>query len=220
MESPSAQKQGEMREGEAEMMEMTRKKAEMMMMKKAKKSKGKKKKDTEIEKGPVASEGVTKMNDPRKKGMPSLDAGDFKADGCKCQVRKSRSQMKAEEFAKTTKSKRAGMPEKPPTGDDVPPTMKKDGEMGMKKDGSWKKKDGKWMKNDGSWMKKDGKWMKKDGGKKKNSVWAKGFEMNDAAFVLSEGADKLATEKYAREKRKRNAQSQPRNMVYANTFNT
>ena len=66
---------------------------------------------------------------------------------------------------------------------------------------------------------------KADGGScgkkgKKKSVWADGFEVNDAAFVLTEGADKLATEKYAREKRKRNAQGQPHNMIYANTFNT
>ena len=136
------EKEEEVREGEAD-------------MKKAKKSKGKKKKDTEIEKGPVGSEGVTKAN---RSSMPSLDAGDFKADGCGCSKK---------DAAKA--------------------------DMGCSK--------------------------KKDGGKKK-SVWADGFAVNDAAFVLSQGADKLATEKYAREKRKRNAQGQPHNMIYANTYNT
>ena len=170
MAFPATQEKEEIREGEAE-------------MKKAKKAKGKKKKDTEIIEGGDGAEGVTKMNDPRKKGMPSLDAADFKADGaactCKGQVNKSRSQMKSGKFAKGTKSKRAGLAEKPPTGNDVPPSKKK-----------------------------------------RDSVWADGFEVNDAAFVLTEGADKLATEKYAREKRKRNAQGQPHNMIYANTFNT
>ena len=145
MAFPAALKEKEeVREGEAE-------------MKKAKKSKGKKKKDTEIEKGPVGSEGVTKAN---RSSMPSLDAADFKNDGCGC----------------------------------------------PKKDAA----------------KADGKacGMKKDGGKKKKSVWADGFAVNDAAFVLTQGADKLATEKYAREKRKRNAQGQPHNIIYANTFNT
>ena len=62
----------EVREGEAE---------------KKKGKKGKKppfmkgKKDTEIEKGPVGSEGVTKAN---RSSMPSLDAADFKNDGCGC----------------------------------------------------------------------------------------------------------------------------------------
>ena len=161
---PSATKEKEMvREGEAmsdeeKMMWMAKKKAEMM---KGKKAKGKKKKDTEIIEGGDGAEGVTKMNDPRKKGMPSLDAAAFKADGCGC-PKKDAAKAKAD--------------------------------MGCGK-------------------------KKKDGGKK-GSVWAKGFEMNDAAFVLTEGADKLATEKYAREKRKRNAQGQPHNMIYANTYNT
>lgn len=145
MAFPATQEKEKIREGEAE-------------MKKAKKSKGKKKKDTEIIEGGDGAEGVTKMNDPRKKGMPSLDAADFKVkkDGCGCSKKD---------------------------------TAKADG-------GSCGKK-----------------------GKKK-SVWADGFAVNDAAFVLTEGADKLATEKYAREKRKRNAQGQPHNMIYANTFNT
>ena len=145
MAFPAVQEKEKVREGEAE-------------DKKAKKSKGKKKKDTEIEKGGTANEGVTKMNDPRKKGMPSLDAASFKADGCGC----------------------------------------------SKKDDA----------------KADGKGCDKKMTKKKRSVWADGFSHADAAFVLTEGADKLATEKYAREKRKRNAQGQPHNMIYANTFNT
>lgn len=136
----------EVREGEAD--EKKGKKKPPFMKKKGKK-------DTEIIEGGDGAEGVTKMNDPRKKGMPSLDAADFKADGCGC----------------------------------------------SKKDAA---------KADGGNCGKKGK----------KSVWADGFEVNDAAFVLSEGADKLATEKYAREKRKRNAQSQPHNMIYANTFNT
>ena len=114
-----------------------------------KKSKKKGKKDTEIEKGATANEGVTKAN---RSGMPSLDAADFKADGCDCSAKKT--------------------------------------DMGCSTR------------------------------KKKDSVWAKGFEVNDAAYVLTQGSDKLATEKYAREKRKRNAQSQPHNIIYANTFNT
>lgn len=144
------------KEKEEEMQEEGKK--ALMFGKKGKKKGKKSKEDTEIIKGGEGAEGVTKMNDPRKKGAPSLDAGDFKADGCGCSKK---------DAAKA--------------------------DMGCSK--------------------------KKDGGKKK-SVWAKGFEMNDAAFVLTEGADKLATEKYAREKRKRNAQGQPHNMIYANTFNT
>ena len=114
-----------------------------------KKSKKKGKKDTEIEKGGTANEGVTKAN---RSSMPSLDAADFKADGCNCNAKKT--------------------------------------DMGCSTR------------------------------KKRDSVWAKGFEVNDAAYVLTQGADKLATEKYAREKRKRTAQSQPHNIIYANTYNT
>lgn len=139
----------EVREGEAE-------------AKKGKKKTKKAKVDTEIIKGGEGAEGVTKMNDPRKKGQPSLDAvdplsaGAFKTDGCGC-----------------------------------------------------KKKDS--VKADGGSCSKKGK---------KKSVWADGFGKADAEFVLTAGADKLATEKYAREKRKRNAQGQPHNYIYANTFNT
>ena len=135
----------EVREGEAD--EKKGKKKPPFMKKKGKK-------DTEIEKGPVGSEGVTKAN---RSSMPSLDAADFKFDGCGCNKKDA---------------------------------AKADGSCGMGKK------------------------------RKKDSVWADGFEVNDAAFVLSEGADKLATEKYAREKRKRNPQSQPHNMIYANTYNT
>ena len=130
----------EVREGEAD--EKKGKKKPPFMKKKGKK-------DTEIEKGPVGSEGVTKAN---RSSMPSLDAADFKKDGCDCNAKKT--------------------------------------DMGCSTR------------------------------KKRDSVWAKGFEVNDAAFVLTQGADKLATEKYAREKRKRHAQSQPHNIIYANTFNT
>lgn len=48
--------------------------------KKPKAKKGKAKKDTEIVSGLIGAEGVTKMNDPRKKGAPSLD--DENADAC------------------------------------------------------------------------------------------------------------------------------------------
>ena len=65
----------EVREGEQDKDE---KKPPFMKKGKAKKEKGKK--DTEIEQGMTANEGVTKMNDPRKKGAPSLDGE--KEDGC------------------------------------------------------------------------------------------------------------------------------------------
>ena len=48
---------------------------------KAKKGKKKGKKDTEIEKGPVGSEGVTKANRPKG---PSLDKEEEVKDGCGC----------------------------------------------------------------------------------------------------------------------------------------
>ena len=145
------EKEEEVREGEAE-------------AKKGKKKTKKAKVDTEIIKGAEGAEGVTKMNDPRKKGQPSLDAvdalsaGAFKTDGCGCN-----------------------------------------------------KKDSVKAKADGASCGKKGK---------KKSVWADGFGKADAEFVLTAGSDKLATEKYAREKRKRNAQGQPHNFIYANTFNT
>ena len=56
--------------------------------------------------------------------------------------------------------------------------------------------------------------------KNKDSIWADGFKKTDAETALSANAMNLATDKYAKEKRKRNAQGQPRNMIYANTFNT
>lgn len=141
-----AKEKEEVREGEAEE-KKGKKKPPFMKKKKAKK-------DTEIEKGQVGAEGVTKAN---RSNMPSLDAADFKIkkDGCGC--------------------------------------SKKDA---VKADKGCSKK-----------------------GKKK-SVWADGFGKADAEFVLTAGSDKLATEKYAREKRKRNAQGQPHNFIYANTFNT
>ena len=55
---------------------------------------------------------------------------------------------------------------------------------------------------------------------KPDSVWADGFSVNDAESALSANAMNLATDKYSNEKRKRNAQGQPRNIIYANTFNT
>ena len=56
--------------------------------------------------------------------------------------------------------------------------------------------------------------------KNKDSIWADGFKKTDAETALSANSMNLATDKYAKEKRKRNAQGQPRNMIYANTFNT
>ena len=137
----------EVREGEAEE-KKGKKKPPFMKKKKAKK-------DTEIEKGQVGAEGVTKAN---RSSMSSLDAADFK--------------------------------------------IKKDG-CGCSKKGN--------VKADGGSCGKKGK---------KKSVWADGFGKADAEFVLTAGSDKLATEKYAREKRKQNAQGQPHNFIYANTFNT
>ena len=60
------------------------------------------------------------------------------------------------------------------------------------------------------------------GGKlaKRDSVWAAGFGKFDAETALSANSMNLATDKYKGEKRKRNAQGQPRNIIYANTFNT
>ena len=56
--------------------------------------------------------------------------------------------------------------------------------------------------------------------KKKDSVWANGFSKTDAETALTANAMNLATDKYKGEKRKKNAQGQPRNMIYSNTFNT
>ena len=55
---------------------------------------------------------------------------------------------------------------------------------------------------------------------KKDSVWANGFSKTDAETALTANAMNLATDKYKGEKRKKNAQGQPKNMIYANTFNT
>jgi hypothetical protein len=55
---------------------------------------------------------------------------------------------------------------------------------------------------------------------KPDSVWANGFGKADAESALSANSMNLATDTYSKEKRKRNAQGQPRNMIYANTFNT
>ena len=55
---------------------------------------------------------------------------------------------------------------------------------------------------------------------KRDSPWASGFSVNDAESVLTANAMNLATDGYSNEKRKRNAQGQPRNIIYANTFNT
>ena len=63
-------------------------------------------------------------------------------------------------------------------------------------------------------------WSAKLPKKKKDSVWADGFGKFDAESALSANSMNLATDKYAKEKRKRNAQGQPRNIIIANTFNT
>ena len=66
--------------------------------------------------------------------------------------------------------------------------------------------------------------MKRPNGKyglaKRDSPWANGFSVNDAESALSANAMNLATDKYSNEKRKWNAQGQPHNIIYANTFNT
>jgi len=144
---PALKEREEVREGEAD-------------EKKAKKSKGKKKKDTEIEKGAVANEGVTKANRSPMPTLDSLDASLFRGDGCGCDHKKS------------------------------------------KKDAA-----------------------KADGGcggssKKKKSVWADGFSTFDAETALTEGARNLATDGNKRAKRKKNAGSQPHNMIYWGTVNT
>ena len=55
---------------------------------------------------------------------------------------------------------------------------------------------------------------------KRDNMWAQGFSVTDAETALTAEAMNLATDKYRGEKRKRNAQGQPHNVIYANTFNT
>lgn len=55
---------------------------------------------------------------------------------------------------------------------------------------------------------------------KRDSPWANGFSVTDAESALTANAMNLATDNYSNEKRKRNAQGQPQNIIYANTFNT
>ena len=71
------EKEEEVREGEAD-------------EKTAKKSKGKKKKDTEIEQGGTANEGVTKANRSSMPTLDSLTASSFRGDGCGCDHKKSK----------------------------------------------------------------------------------------------------------------------------------
>ena len=54
----------------------------------------------------------------------------------------------------------------------------------------------------------------------RDSVWADGFSHLDAESALTANSMNLATDKYSKEKRKKNAQGQPRNTIIANTFNT
>ena len=63
-------------------------------------------------------------------------------------------------------------------------------------------------------------WSTKLPKKKKDSVWADGFSHLDAESALTANSMNLATDKYSKEKRKKNAQGQPRNTIIANTFNT
>jgi len=63
-------------------------------------------------------------------------------------------------------------------------------------------------------------WTEKLNKKRDGGSWAKGFSSMDAETALTANAMNLATDKYKGEKRKRNAQGQPQNMIYANTFNT
>ena len=53
-----------------------------------------------------------------------------------------------------------------------------------------------------------------------DSVWADGFGKFDAETALSANAMNLATDNHKNPKRRRNAGSQPRNIIIANTVNT
>lgn len=53
-----------------------------------------------------------------------------------------------------------------------------------------------------------------------DSMWAKGFYTSDAESAMSANSMNLATDIYAREGRKGNAQGQPKNYIQARTFNT
>ena len=157
---------------------------------KAKKGKKKGKKDTEIEKGPVGSEGVTKANRPKG---PSLDKEEEVKDGCGCDKKKGR-----KDAALT-----AGQ-------------VKNDAcwkgyvQQGMKMKGS------KRVPNcvpAGAKKKADGA-----GCSKKKSVWADGYEL-DAATLFVESTS-LATDTNKNAKRKPNAFSSTHNKIIAGTFNT
>ena len=182
----------EIREGEGEPNKSAKKKT-------AKKVKGKK--DTEIEKGPVGSEGVTKANRP--KGMPSLDKEEEVEDGCGCDHKKKKAKKDAAPLT-------AGQ---------------------VKKDACWKgyvqqgmkMKGGKRVPNcvpAGAKKKKDA--AKADGGscgkKGKKSVWADGYELD--AATLSIESRSLATDTNKSASRKPNAFSSVHNKLIAGTYNT
>ena len=54
----------------------------------------------------------------------------------------------------------------------------------------------------------------------RDSETRRGFSKSDAESAMSANSTNLATDKYSDEKRKRNAQGQPRNYIQARTFNT
>ena len=89
------EKEEEVREGEAD-------------EKTAKKSKGKKKKDTEIEQGGTANEGVTKANRSSMPTLDSLTASSFRGDGCGCDHKKSKKDAaKADGGCSSSKKKKS-----------------------------------------------------------------------------------------------------------------
>ena len=182
----------EIREGEGEPNSSAKKKT-------AKKVKVKGKKDTEIEKGPVGSEGVTKANRP--KGMPSLDKEEEVEDGCGCDHKKKSKKDAAPLTAGQVKNDacwkgyvQQGMKMK--GGKRVPNCVPA---------GAKKKKDA--AKADGSCRKKD-----------KKSVWADGYELD--AETLSIETRSLATDKNKSASRKPNAFSSVHNKIIAGTYNT
>ena len=157
----------------------------------AKKSKKKGKKDTEIEKGPVGSEGVTKANRPKG---PSLDKEEEVKDGCGCDGKK-----KGRKDAALTASQ-----------------VKNDACWKGYVQQGFKMKGGKRLPNcvpAGAKKKADGA-----GCGKKNSVWADGYELD--ASTLTVETTSLATDTNKSAKRKPNAFSSNQNKFVGLTFNT
>ena len=213
-----AKKEGEeVREGEKDMQPADKKTVA---------KKGKSKKDTEIIPGPEGSEGVTKMNDPRKKGAPSLD--DENADACgkkmdkkggkSCGCQHKNDALTPQEYLKACdmgiqgRSRiyiraRLDMAERL----DGPMAEKKAEKKAKMRDTKMKLKRGKQKAEEV----KEKMPPRGDGGS-----WAKGFSMKDAESAMTANSMNLATDKYSDEKRKLHAQGQPRNYIQARTFNT